>query len=79
MPDDIREPLRSVWSTSLGRDVGMDEDIFDMDVSSIEIVELVAALERAGLPVALETLLDLGTVAKVAAHLECSGAAGARA
>lgn len=67
--DDLLRALSAIWSDVLGREVGLTEDIFDLDIDSLKAVELSVALRRADWPVSVSDLLDLGTIERLALHL----------
>ncbi|HEX6510438.1 MAG TPA: phosphopantetheine-binding protein [Chloroflexota bacterium] len=75
---DLELALRDTWSRVIGHEIEVDDDIFDLDVDSLKLVELCAELDRTGVEVSLETLLDLGTVARLADHLATGAQARSR-
>jgi aryl carrier-like protein len=67
---DLQRAVSAVWSSVIGHRVGIRDDLFDLDVDSLKVVELAAALQRSGWALPTATLLDLGTIERLAAHVE---------
>jgi len=67
--------LASIWADLLGvNQIGVDEDVFALDVDSITMTRMISRLhESFGVSLSLKDIFEAPTIASLAARLESSG------
>src|SRR4029079_18549627 len=67
--------LASIWADLLGvNQIGVDEDVFALDVDSIMMTKMISRLhESFGVSLSLKDIFEAPTIASLAARLESSG------
>jgi acyl-CoA synthetase (AMP-forming)/AMP-acid ligase II/acyl carrier protein len=74
---ELERQLASIWADLLGVDqIGVDEDVFALDVDSITMTKMISRLHECfGVSLSLKDIFEAPTIASLAARLESSGKA----
>jgi acyl carrier protein len=68
---DLERQIKDICDTALERNIGVDDNLFDLGASSLKLIEIHEQIDRA-FPgkVDLTELFDFPTIAELSRHLE---------